>query len=60
MKLFAFTLSPAVGGLAELPDMAGGSGSSTGTYAALAGGLAAAVLALTAAAWYARRRLRVR
>jgi hypothetical protein len=47
-------LGPA-GGLAELPEVASGSGSSTGTYAALAGGLAA-VLALTAGAWYARRR----
>ena len=46
-----------VGGIAQLPDVAGDSGSSTGTYAALAGGLAAAVLALTAGAWYARRRL---
>jgi hypothetical protein len=45
-----------VGGLAELPDVAGDSGSSAGTYAALAGGLAAAVLALGAGAWYARRR----
>ena len=44
-----------VGGLAELPDVAGDSGSSTGTYAALAGGLAAAALVLTAGAWYARR-----
>ena len=45
-----------VGGLAELPDVAGDSGSSAGTYAALAGGLAAALIALTAGAWYARRR----
>ena len=45
-----------VGGIAELPDVAGDSGSSTGTYAALAGGLAAAVVALSAGAWYARRR----
>jgi len=49
-----------VGGIAELPDLAGDSGSSAGTYAALAGGLAAAVLALSAGVWYARRRLRVR
>ena len=48
---------PTVGGLAELPDVAGDSGSSAGTYAALAGGLAAAVLALGAGAWYTRRRL---
>ena len=47
----------AVGGIAELPDVAGDSGSSAGTYAALAGGLAAAVLVLGAGAWYARRRL---
>jgi len=45
-----------VGGIAELPDVASDSGSSAGTYAALTGGLAAAVLALTAGAWYARRR----
>jgi len=44
-----------VGGIAQLPDVASGSGSSAGTYAALAGGVAAA-LALTAGAWYARRR----
>ena len=42
-----------VGGLAELPEISGSSGP---PYAALAGGLAAAVLALTAGAWYARRR----
>jgi len=49
-----------VGGIAELPDVAQSpasqSGSSAGTYAALAGGLAAAVLTLMAGAWYARRR----
>jgi hypothetical protein len=56
-----------VGGIAELPDVAGasageagasagGSGWSAGGYAALAGGLAAAVVALSAGAWYARRR----
>ena len=56
-----------VGGIAELPDIAGasgeeagtpagGSGWSAGNYAALAGGLAAAVVALSAGAWYARRR----
>ena len=44
------------GGVAELPDVASDSGWSTGAYAGLAGGLAAAVLALTAGAWYARRR----
>jgi hypothetical protein len=41
------------GGVAELPDVSGSSGP---PYAALAGGLAVAVLALTARAWYARRR----
>jgi hypothetical protein len=56
-----------VGGIAELPDGAGasasdagapaeGSGWSAGSYAALAGGLAAAVLTLSAGACYARRR----
>lgn len=57
----------AVGGIAELPDVAGasadeagasagGSGWSAGSYAALAGGLAAAVVLLSASWWYARRR----
>ena len=46
-----------VGGVAQLPDVASDSGWSTGTYAALAGGLAAAVVVLGAGAWYARRRL---
>ena len=56
-----------VGGIAELPDVAGasasdagaaagGSGWPAGNYAALAGGLAAALLTLSAGAWYARRR----
>jgi len=53
--IFVSPLS-SVGGIAELPDVAGDSGSSTGTYAALAAGLAAAALALTASAWYVRRR----
>jgi hypothetical protein len=44
----------AVGGLAELPDV---SGSSSPPYAAIARGLAAAALAITAGGWYARRRL---
>ena len=60
--------SPApVGGIAELPDMAGaspeeagaageGSGWPAGSYAALAGGLAAAAIAIAGGAWYARRR----
>ena len=45
-----------VGGIAELPEAVSDSGWSAGGYAALAGGLAAAVLALGAGAWYARRR----
>jgi hypothetical protein len=56
-----------VGGIAGLPDPSvawtqepgapsDGSGWSAGDSAALAAGLAAAVLALTAGAWYARRR----
>jgi hypothetical protein len=47
---------PPVGGIAQLPDVTSDSSSSTGTYAALAGGLAAALVALSAGAWYARRR----
>ena len=52
----------AVGGTAELlgqPDAPGrgeASASSSVPYAALAGGLAAGVLALAAGGWYARRR----
>jgi len=42
-----------VGGLAELPEVSGSSGPN---YIALAGGLAAAVVALAAGAWYGRRR----
>jgi len=42
-----------VGGLAELPELGGSSGP---PYLAIASGLAAAALALTAGAWYARRR----
>jgi len=45
-----------VGGIAELPDVAGDSGSSAGAYAALASGLAAALVTITAGAWYTRRR----
>jgi len=56
-----------VGGIAELPPLAGasaeeagapaeGSGWSAGAYAALAAGLAAAAAVLSAGAWYARRR----
>jgi hypothetical protein len=62
------TPNPApVGGIAEFPPLAGtspeeagthpgGSGWSAGSYAALAGGLAAALLTISAGAWYARRR----
>jgi hypothetical protein len=46
--------APPVGGLAELPAAGGSSG---GNYATLTGGLAAALAAITAGAWYARRRL---
>jgi hypothetical protein len=47
---------PPVGGIAALPDMAGDSVSSAGTYAALAGGLVASALALLIGARYAQRR----
>jgi len=59
-------LAPAVGGIAELPDVAGasaehagapdGSAWRPGNHAALGGLLAATLVALTAGAWYARRR----
>ena len=45
-------LMPPVGGIAELPDAAG---SSAPNYVALAALAAAALVALTAGAWYARR-----
>jgi alpha-tubulin suppressor-like RCC1 family protein len=45
--------APAVGGLAELPDVSSSSGPN---YALLAAAVAAALLALTAGAWHARRR----
>lgn len=45
--------SPAVGGIAELPDV---SDPSAAGYLALAGLAAAALVALTASGWYARRR----
>ncbi len=45
-----------VGGLASLPQIAGASSSPTATYAALAAGLAAAILAAVAGLWCARRR----
>jgi hypothetical protein len=59
------TRPPGVGGTVKLPPgavaaesgaPADGSGSAVGSYAALAGGIAAAVVALTAGGWYARRR----
>jgi len=46
-------LSSPVGGIAELPHV---SDSSAGNYVALAAAIAAAVVALSAGAWYARRR----
>jgi hypothetical protein len=56
-----------VGGIAELPELAGGAGDqaaapdngsgwSSASYAALAAGLAAAAVLLSAGVWYARRR----
>jgi hypothetical protein len=48
------TPDPPVGGIAELPDVPGSSGPN---HIALAGLAAAAVIGLSAAAWYARRRL---
>jgi len=61
------TPAPAVGGIAELPALAGisaeeagagagGSGWSAGSYAALVGGLAAVAIAIAGGGWYARRR----
>jgi hypothetical protein len=46
----------AVGGTAELPDVAEGSDSRTAVYIAVAGAIAAGLLALTAGGWYASRR----
>ncbi len=45
-----------VGGFASLPEIAGESSTPAGTYAALAAGLAAGILAVAAGLWYARRR----
>ena len=45
---------PSVGGIAELPDVSDSSGRN---YIALGGLAAAALVALTAGGWYARRRL---
>ena len=57
---YAGAQAAAVGGIAELPVVAQApasqSGSSGPPYAAIAGGLAAAVAAICAGAWYARRR----
>ena len=49
----SFPPPPAVGGIAELPDV---SDSSAANYIALAGLAAAVLVALSAGAWYARRR----
>jgi hypothetical protein len=59
--------APPVGGIAEMPSLAGtspeegaapaeGTGWSAGGYAALAGGLAAAAFAIAVGVWYTRRR----
>jgi Ca2+-binding RTX toxin-like protein len=64
---FSLRVEGAVGGIAELPVLAGtsaegvggaaeGSGWSARGYTALTGGLAAALLGPTVGAWYARRR----
>lgn len=50
---FKITPSPAVGGIAELPDVTDSSGRN---YVTLAGLAVAAAAALSAGAWYARRR----
>jgi hypothetical protein len=60
-------LPPAVGGIAELPDLAPaspeeagglarGAGRSAGSYAPLAGGVVTATAVIAMGAWYARRR----
>ena len=49
-------LPPAAPSAGEAGAPAEGSGWSAGNYAALAGGLAAAVMAISVGAWYARRR----
>jgi hypothetical protein len=48
-------LSPPVGGIAELPDVSDSAGRN---YVALAALAAAALVAITAGAWYARRPLK--
>ena len=57
-------LLPEVGGIAELPEVAGtpletsgSSGGNAGVLAGMAAALVAVAVALTGAAWYARRRL---
>ncbi len=45
-----------VGGIAELPDGAGSAGAPPGTYVALVGGAAAAIVTIAVGAWYTRRR----
>jgi len=52
----SWTGQPPVGGIAELPEPGGDSGPSTGKYVLLARVAAAALAALTAGGWYARRR----
>ena len=65
--VYVVGMPPPVGGIAELPDIAAisaedasapaeGCGWSAGKSAALAGGLAAAILVAAAGGWYARRR----
>jgi len=53
---FGAAAAPPVGGIAQLPDAADSSGRNYIPVAALTAVAAAALVALTAAAWYARRR----
>ena len=60
---YVFEAPAVVGGIAELPEVAGtpldtpdSSGSNIGLLATVAGAIAAGALALGGAAWYARRR----
>jgi hypothetical protein len=66
-KVCCAAQAPAVGGVAELPNIGGasgeeagapseGSGWSAGSYAGLAGGVAAAAVLIGVGGWYARRR----
>lgn len=50
------SIAAPVGGTADLPDAAGSSGTNHGLLAGLVAAGVAAVLALTAGGWYARRR----